>query len=133
MTIAVVIALVILAVIFSSSQHATTSSSSSSSAVGAPNLTARVTFTGVRFTVENQDFFDWTDCDFSLNPHGLSLGYRLKTSGIKAGKSAAINSLDFADSDNRRFNPLGFKVETLYLECETPAGHRATAVGFGSR
>ena len=74
--------------------------------------------------VENRDTFSWTQCQLSLNLHGVS-GYDLEVEAIRPGltEAALLQSAEFADPDGKRFDPSTDKVATLDLRCETPGGH----------
>jgi hypothetical protein len=73
--------------------------------------------------VENRDTFAWTNCEVSLNSHGIS-GYDLDIKSINPGltDAAFLQSAEFADSDGKRFDSSTQSVETLDLDCETPNG-----------
>jgi uncharacterized protein (UPF0212 family) len=77
------------------------------------------------FRIENRDTFPWTDCQLSLNSHGLS-GYELAVETIKPGltDAALLQSAGFSDPDGNRFDTSTDQVATLDLDCETPLGRR---------
>jgi hypothetical protein len=76
------------------------------------------------FRVENRDGFPWTDCQISLNSHGIS-GYELTLTSINPGltDAALLQSAEFVDADGRKFDPTTASVATLDLDCESPHGH----------
>jgi hypothetical protein len=84
------------------------------------------------FRVENRDTFPWTDCQFSLNSHGIS-GYELQVGSIKPGltNAALLQSAEFVDPDGKRFDPATDRVATLALDCETTRGHLSYRGKFG--
>ena len=84
------------------------------------------------FRVENRDTFPWTNCQFSLNSHGIS-GYELQVESIKPGltDAALLQSAEFADPDGKKFDPSTDKVATLDLDCETTHGRLYYRGKFG--
>jgi hypothetical protein len=84
------------------------------------------------FRVENRDTFPWTNCQLSLNSHGIS-GYDLQVESIKPGltDAALIQSAEFSDSDGNKFDPSTDRVATLDLDCETTRGHLYYRSKFG--
>jgi hypothetical protein len=85
------------------------------------------------FRIENRDEFPWTNCQLTLNSHGLS-GYELEVEVIKPGltEAALLHSAEFAEASGRKFDPSTGKVSTLDLDCETPRGRLYYGGRFGS-
>jgi len=85
------------------------------------------------FRVENRDAFAWTDCQISLNSHGIS-GYDLVLKSIKPGltDAALLQSDEFLDADGLKFDPAASSVATLDLDCESPQGRLYYGGRFGS-
>jgi hypothetical protein len=84
------------------------------------------------FRIENRDPFSWTNCQLSLNSHGIS-SFGLAVDAISAGltEAALVQSTEFTDDDGRRFDPATTEVARLDLDCETPHGHRYYGGKFG--
>jgi len=76
------------------------------------------------FRVENRDTFPWTNCQLSLNSHGIS-GYDLHVESIKPGltEAALLQSAEFSDPDGNKFDPSTDRLTRLDLDCETAQGH----------
>lgn len=74
--------------------------------------------------VENGDPFTWSNCQLSLNAHGISSGYAREVAAIKPGITAAalLESAEFVDGDGRHFDPATQQLATLEIACETPQG-----------
>jgi hypothetical protein len=92
-------------------------------------LTATVGFNRrlLLFRIENGDAFAWTNCQLSLNAHGISSGYTRAVETIKPGitDAALVESADFVDGDGHKFDPATQQVATLEIACETPQGPRS--------
>jgi hypothetical protein len=86
------------------------------------------------FRVENRDAFPWTQCQLSLNSHGIS-GYDLEIASIKPGltEAALLQSTEFVDAEGKNFDPYSDRIATLDLDCETPDGHRYYRGRFGPK
>jgi hypothetical protein len=84
------------------------------------------------FRVENRDTFSWTNCQLSLNSHGIS-GYDLEVESIKPGLTDAVllQSAEFSDPGGNRFDPSTDQVATLDLDCETSHGRLYYRGKFG--
>jgi hypothetical protein len=99
------------------------------------SLTASVSYNRTLhvFRVENRDAFTWTDCQVSLNSHGIS-GYDLTVKSIKPGLTDALllHSAEFIDPDGEKFDPATASVATLDLDCESPQGRLYYGGKFGA-
>ncbi len=86
------------------------------------------------FRVENRDAFPWTNCQVSLNSHGIS-GYELEVQSVKPGltDAALLQSSEFMDADGKKFDPSDNRVATLDLDCESPHGHLYYGGKFGTQ
>lgn len=82
--------------------------------------------------VQNGDSFAWSNCELSINAHGVSSGYTRAVETIRPGITAAalLASAEFVDGEGHRFDPATQQVATLDLACETPQGHRSYAGSF---
>ena len=83
--------------------------------------------------VENRDTFAWTNCEVSVNSHGIS-GYEQEVKSIEPGLTGAafLQSAEFVDPDGKKFDPSTDSVATLDLDCETPQGHLYYGGRFGA-
>ena len=86
-------------------------------------LTATTSHDVTRFTVKNDDAFDWSHCDLRLNSDYLLTGVQ-----IQAGSQYSVAALQFATRDGKRFNPLAVKPQRMSISCETPQGKGITMV-----
>ena len=73
--------------------------------------------------IENGDTFPWTDCQLSLNSHGIA-GYELRVAAVKPGltEAALLQTTEFSEPAGKRFDPGTERVATLDLDCETTRG-----------
>jgi hypothetical protein len=98
-------------------------------------LSAAITFNGAfdTFHIENQDSFPWSNCEFDLNPHGLSSGFSIDVAKITPGAehAVAIEVTEFADGEGKRFDPVTHKVVAIVAQCDTPEGRRYFSGSFG--
>lgn len=85
------------------------------------------------FRVENRDAFAWTDCQISLNSHGIS-DYDLGVKSIRPGltDAALLQSSEFVDPYGMKFDPSTGSVATLDLDCESPRGRLHYGGKFGA-
>ena len=99
------------------------------------SLTASVSYNRTLhiFRVENRDAFTWTDCQVSLNNHGIS-GYDLAVESIKPGLTDAtlLQSTAFINPDGKQFDSATESVATFDLDCESPHGRLYYGGKFGA-
>jgi hypothetical protein len=86
------------------------------------DLNANVRFTGTQFVIENKDSFDWTNVTLEVNGSTFSSGYKLKVSRLEAGETYTVGAMQFAKSDGEKFNPITYKVQSIYISCDVPNG-----------
>lgn len=75
-------------------------------------LTAKVAHQGPMFLVQNNDSYNWGNCDLYLNSE-----YSLKGINIEAGATYKVSAQDFAKKDGTRFNFLSTKPLKFYIQC----------------
>ena len=77
--------------------------------------------------MQNGDSFAWSNCELSINAHGMSSGYTRQVGTIPPGITAAalLASAEFVDGEGHSFDPATQQVATLDVACETPQGHRS--------
>jgi hypothetical protein len=90
---------------------ALTGSSPSSSKV--TTLKADVKFSGLAFTIRNNDTWRWRDCKAEIN--GIVNGYELKFQDLEPGESITLPAVQFAKRNGDRFNPLQMKPQEFYI------------------
>jgi hypothetical protein len=122
-TLAVVVAGVVAAFIYFGS------SNSAPAAPDPPDLKGSLGIRGgTTFILANQDGFDWTDCEVTVNPAGFSAsGFDLTVPKVAARSSREIESTSLASGDGSRFDLETHKMKTFYIRCSTPAGKASTA------
>lgn len=89
---------------------------------GPEHLAVGVVFDGIQVGITNLDDFDWTECEFQINPHGFTGGYSFGTAIIKAHSSGVVDANRFTESDGLRFDPSTHAVNLLTVACKTPYG-----------
>lgn len=108
------------------SDRATVTSPSSSSPIKSDpeRLTVGLLNDGQELGIANLDDFDWADCEFGLNPHGLSgAGYTFHATGFKAHSDGTLKLSVFTDDDGLLFDPGARVVKLVSVVCNTPYGN----------
>ena len=73
------------------------------------SLKASVHFTGTKFTITNNDVFDWTNVKMEINGGLIRGGHTLKHPVMAAGQTYTVGAMQFAKGDGERFNPFTMK------------------------
>lgn len=116
--------IVLLSMIFGSSCN----NSSTETTTTEFTLNGAVRFTGTQFVITNNDNFDWTNAEFTINP-GWN-GYKLTAGELKAGETYTVGAAQFTKSDGERFNPFTHKPKSFLIRAETPKGEGYTGFEF---
>jgi len=93
------------------------------------SLNASILFSAVEINIENDDGFDWTDCDLEINPHGEG-GFSRSVERVKQGTAVTLSLDEFADSEGLKFDPLSHAITKFHMSCATPSGRISY---FGTR
>ena len=77
--------------------------------------------------VQNGDSFAWSNCELSIDAHGISSGYTRPVGTIRPGitEAALLASAEFVDGEGHGFDPATQLVATLDVACDTPQGRRS--------
>lgn len=113
-----------------SAKPPTPSTSLAPSPPKATELNAAVRFDGKQFTITNKDSFDWNSVKMEINGGIFSGGYELKTDVMKAGQTYTVGSMQFADSDGKRFNPFQMKPQKFVIAADTSSGRLVYVGGW---
>jgi len=82
-------------------------------------LDATISLSGTQFTITNNNDFDWNNVDLQINPGIISNGFEYKSGTlVLAGHTYTVQCSQFANSDGVMFNPLVYKLETFYINCD---------------
>ena len=87
-------------------------------------LNAAVSFVGARFTILNNDSFDWENVKLEVAPAGIGEPFCLEVTRIPAGGTYAVGASEFRRKDGTRFDPSSTKSERFRIRCDTP-DHRS--------
>lgn len=119
------VALAVVLWLIGSSTHQIpeTSTQKQSSNDGNIVIQPTVAYSGTEFTITNNDNFDWTEVNMTVNPHGFNGGFHLFLSRVAAGESYTVGAMQFAESDGRRFNHFADKLLTMTISCKTSQGN----------
>lgn len=91
-----------------------------------PSLDAEYTFEGGIVRFRNVDKFPWRNCRGEINSHGFSYGYEANLGDTEPGELLTIEPNQFANQDGERFNSLTHKLQSFWLDCDTPKGRGST-------
>lgn len=80
-------------------------------------LTAKVSFDGTQFIIQNTDTFDWTGVKMVINMTAFGSGYKVRWGNVRRNQTIRVESAQFSDSDDKRFNPYEYKPRTLTVIC----------------
>jgi len=94
-----------------------------------PSLNASILFSAVEMNIENEDSFDWTDCDLEINPHGEG-GFSRSVARVKQHTAVTLALDEFADSEGLKFDSLSHAITRFHMSCTTPSGRMSY---FGTR
>jgi hypothetical protein len=95
-----------------------------------PDLKVSVSIRGMDLFIQNNDNFDWTDCEVTVNPSGFSAnGFDANLGSIAPKATREIDSASLAAGDGTRFDLLTHKLKTVYIRCSTPAGMASAMLG----
>ncbi len=85
-------------------------------------LAANVSNLGPVFIIQNNDSYNWGNCDLYLNSD-----YSIKGVNIAAGVTFRAMAQDFAKKDGTRFNLASIKPQSLHIACRNaPTTTRAS-------
>lgn len=86
-----------------------------------PPLGASARFTIDHFVIENQDSFDWKNCELIVNGK-----FSESLAALASHESTLLHITEFATADGERFNLEKHKFLNLELECDTPGGRQSS-------
>ncbi len=120
--IAVVVILICIA-LFSSTSKRNPKSSEASLPEGSTSmvrLNAKVTFTGAKFIISNNDSFDWINVELRIMPETIGSNFSLRVLKIPAGEEQTVRAAEFTMHDGTNFNPYTMKPKRFWIWCDTP-------------
>jgi len=83
-------------------------------------LNAKVSFAGARFTISNNDSFDWENVELEVVPADIGEPFCLAVTRIPAGGTYTVGLTEFRRKDGTRFNPSSTRSERFRIRCDTP-------------
>jgi hypothetical protein len=83
-------------------------------------LNTRVTFTGSKFIISNNDPFDWINVEFQITSEDYGENFSFKVTEIPAGQMYSVRAAEFAMKDGTNFNPYKMKPKRFQIWCDTP-------------
>ena len=82
-------------------------------------LKAKVTFTGSRFIISNNDSFDWENVKLEIVSGTIGNGFSLNVPKISAGEAYTVGAKEFVKKDGTNFNPYVMKPQSFWIRCGT--------------
>ena len=83
---------------------------------------ASIHFDRERFTIINNNDYDWTNVKMEVNSGLPSGGYVLKHPPMQAGNIYSVEALQFCKADGTKLNPQTTRPQNFSIFCDTPAG-----------
>jgi len=83
-------------------------------------LNAKVTFTGTRFVIYNNDSFDWKNVKLEILSESIENCFSLRVPKISAGETYTAGAAEFSKKDGARFNPFTMEPKRFWIRCDTP-------------
>lgn len=83
-------------------------------------LNAKVTFTGTRFVISNNDSFDWENVKLEILSESIRNCFSLRVPKISAGETCTVGATEFSKKDGASFNPFTMKPQRFWIRCDTP-------------
>jgi len=82
------------------------------------------------FTISNENHFEWTDVELTINSTLLSGGYTYQCTQIKANGATWAPAHEFSNAEGYRFDSDSMKPNTLIIQCATPNGRTSKKFEF---
>ncbi len=89
-------------------------------------LNAKVVLAGARFTVSNNDSFDWENVKLEITPSAFGEPFGLNVPRISAGKTHSAEAAEFRRKDGSRFDPASMKPQQFWIRCDTPGSEKGS-------
>ncbi|MBA7582491.1 hypothetical protein ES708_24421 [subsurface metagenome] len=83
------------------------------------DLNARIGFSETQARIINDNSFDWTNVEFTIN-----YNWDLETPIIKAGNTYIVGLGRFTSDDGEKFNPWTHRAEHFNVWCDIPNGNK---------
>jgi hypothetical protein len=87
-------------------------------------LKAVLNYNNGRFTINNNDSFNWTNVKFKLNDV-----YKLQAAVIEARGTYTVGSKRFVKDDGTMFDPMSIRPTGMTIWCDTPQGAKGFYYG----
>jgi hypothetical protein len=87
-----------------------------------PEIHPTVAVLDGKVIIRNDDAFDWSQVEMTINYHGSGTGYTYRTGALLAGQGYSLGVGNFANADGQRFSSLYMKVNNLCVDADTPTG-----------
>lgn len=89
-------------------------------------LSAKVALTGTRFTISNDDSFDWTNVELNIISENIDNSFSLQIPKIPAGQTHIARAAEFIAKDGICFDPYTMQTDRFSIWCEIPNGESGT-------
>jgi DNA-directed RNA polymerase subunit M/transcription elongation factor TFIIS len=95
------------------------------------NLEASVSFTGIELVITNNDYYDWTQVQLTIEAgSGRDKEYRCGFRKMRARETYKVRVTDFTKKDGTRFNPYAYKPLNISISAHVPKKVTKTERGF---